>query len=307
MHRSCRRSRSPCSPSASAWSATASRAPLRASTGAHRDREQSTEPAVRVNGLRIEVAATGITTSSTTCRSRSAAARCWPSSASRDREDDRRARAARPRTARRPHRRRARARRRCGHVRSRQARTPRRARQAGLVRASGSRRRAQPGPPHRHAPDRSARGARLGWQRPATPRTHRRDDARGLAARRRGVPAPLPAPALGRPAATSQHRDGVRVPAGRRRPRRTDDRARRHDTGARTRDRPAHHIARGRRSAVRVARPVGRQQPRRPGRGDVCGTDSSSRAARPRSSLPPHIRTPGNCSPRCRGSTSRAA
>ena len=70
-----------------------------------------------------------------------------------------------------------------------------------------------------------------------------RDDARGVAAGRPGVPAPLPARALRRPAAAGQHRDGVRLQAGGGGARRADHRARRHDAGARARDGPPDHLS----------------------------------------------------------------
>ena len=81
---------------------------------------------------------------------------------------------------------------------------------------------------------------RTGARCPASERDARdaRGARRGRAAIRRRVPPPLPAPALGRPAAARRDRDGVRLPAARDRLRRADDRARRDDAGARARDHP---------------------------------------------------------------------
>ena len=91
--------------------------------------------------------------------------------------------------------------------------------------------------------------------------------------RRPRVPAPLPAPAVGRPAAARRPGDGVRLPARGDRARRADHRARRHDAGARARDGPRACRGARRRGALRQPRPRGRRQPRRPGRGDVRRAD----------------------------------
>ena len=92
---------------------------------------------------------------------------------------------------------------------------------------------------------------------------------RGAAPERRGLPAPLPAPALGRPAAARRHRDGVRLPAAGDRARRADDRARRDDAGARAAH-GARCSARPRRGgALRQPRPGGGRHPRRPRRRHV--------------------------------------
>ena len=69
-------------------------------------------------------------------------------------------------------------------------------------------------------------------------RVHRSDE-RGAAAQHARVPAPLPAPAVGRPAAARRPGDGVRLPAVGDRARRADDRPRRQHAGARARRRSA--------------------------------------------------------------------
>ena len=107
------------------------------------------------------------------------------------------------------------------------------ARPPRLLRAAGSRGVAQPGAAHRHPAARDARGARLRLgRRRAQRRASRRSCARSRCPTT-GVPAPLPAPALGRPAAAHRPRHGVRLPPAADRARRADDRPRRHDAGAR--------------------------------------------------------------------------
>ena len=100
-----------------------------------------------------------------------------------------------------------------------------------------------------------------------------RSDERGVAAQHAGVPAPVSASAVGRPATARRPGDGVRLPPVGDRARRADDRPRRQHAGAR-----AHHDSRtvprpqgGR--AVRHARPRRRRQPGRPGCGDVRRSD----------------------------------
>ena len=106
------------------------------------------------------------------------------------------------------------------------------------------------------------------------------DDGRGPAAVGQAVPAPLPAPAVRRPAAARRHRHGVRQPAQGHRPRRADHRPRRDHPGARAGHgaRP-HEVLRGR-GAVHHPRPRGGLQPRRPYRRDVRGQSRRDRYAR---------------------------
>ena len=206
---------------------------------------------VAVDGLRMRPARHRRSTSSTRSRSRSRPARCSASSASR-------ARARRPSawrcSATRAAAPRSPAGRSCvgdGDVLHALGRRERRsaARQRRLVRAAGPGRLAQPGAADRHAAARGARGARLrlGPERARATRIAEMmrevalpDDA--------GLPAPLPARALGRPAAAHRPRDGVRVPPAPDRARRADHRPRRDDAGARARRpcaswRPLHDVA----------------------------------------------------------------
>ena len=122
-----------------------------------------------------------------------------------------------------------------------------------------------------------------------------RDARRGAAPARRGVPAPLSAPALRRPAAAGRARDGVRVQAARDRPRRADDRPRRDDPGARARHGPD-AVRRARRGGgVREPRPRGRRHAGRPGRRHV---RRPHRRARPRARTLPRVRASVHASPR---------
>ena len=103
------------------------------------------------------------------------------------------------------------------------------------------------------------------------------------------VPAPLPAPALRRPAAASRIGDGLRLPAGGDRARRADDRPRRDHAGPRAGHgaRPVPPARRGR--PVRHPRPRGRRQPRRPRRRDVRRADRRGGPDRCESSPDPPI------------------
>ena len=129
--------------------------------------------------------------------------------------------------------------------------------------------------------------------------------ARGARCRRRRVPAPLPAPALRRPAAARRARDGVRLPAARDRARRADDRARRDDPGARA-ARPCASCATRTASRRSTSPTISPSSPaRRPGRGDVRRTDRRERARATRCFARRAIRTRGGCSRRSPTSSSR--
>ena len=152
------------------------------------------------------------------------------------------------------------------------------ARPRRLVRAAGPGGLAQPGPADRHAAARDARGARvrLGLRRARG--AHRRGHARGRAARRQEVPAPLPARALGRSAAAHRPGHGVRVPTAPDRARRADDRPRRDDPGARARHRARARGGAPRRGALRQPRPRRRRHARDAHGGHVRRADRRARA-----------------------------
>ena len=108
--------------------------------------------------------------------------------------------------------------------------------------------------------------------------------------------APLPAPALGRPAAARGDRDGVRLPAARSIV--CDEPTTGLDvtTQARVLETVRELLPQPRRRrAVRQPRPGGRRRARRPGRGDVRRADRRVGHARPRSSRPRATRTRGGC------------
>ena len=94
-----------------------------------------------------------------------------------------------------------------------------------------------PEPAHRQADLRGAGLPRHRRRRREPTPTGRRVPRRGGAALDRRVPAPLPPPALRRPAAARRPRDGLRVPSTRARARRADHGTRRDDAGARARHR----------------------------------------------------------------------
>ena len=119
------------------------------------------------------------------------------------------------------------------------------------------------------------------WSDERARRAHARGARGGRAAVRRRVPRPLPAPALGRPAAARRDRDGVRLPAARDRLRRADHRPRRHDAGARARDGARAVPQPSRRGALRQPRPRRGGRAGRPRRGDVRRADRRDRHARP--------------------------
>ena len=156
--------------------------------------------------------------------------------------------------------------------------------------------RAQPGAAHR-ARDRRT----CSTSTPARPRRSARSSRRSagvhLPATRR-VRAPLPAPALGRPAAAGDDRDRARLRAAARRARRADHRPRRRDAGARARgDRPAAPRA-GARDGLRLARSRRRRAGRRPDRGHVRGPDRRGGAGRQPCSPSRGIPTRAASSPR---------
>ena len=112
---------------------------------------------------------------------------------------------------------------------------------------------------------------------------------------RQGVPAPVPASALRRPAAARRHRDGLRQPPQGDRPRRTDDRPGRDHPGARARHDPRPHEAVWGRGPVRDPRPRGGREPRRPDRRDVRRQDRRDRhqgRALPGRAAPVHPQAP---------------
>ena len=113
-----------------------------------------------------------------------------------------------------------------------------------------------------------------------------------------GVPAPLPAPALGRPAAARRPRHGVRLPAAGDRARRADDRPRRDHPGPRPGHRPRARAQPTASAALYVTpRPRRRRQARRPRRRHVRRPHRRGGRRPRRSSTPPRTRTPAGCSP----------
>ena len=143
-----------------------------------------------------------------------------------------------------------------------------------------------------HEPDLSAGGGRLA--------------ASASCSSRSGCPADavagLPPPALGRPAAAGDDRDGAGLPAPADRRRRADDGARRDGAGADPR--PALRPGEGprRRAAHHQPRPVGARRRLRPGGGHVRRPGRRARLGRSRSSTPRPTRTPGRCRRPSRGS-----
>ena len=96
----------------------------------------------------------------------------------------------------------------------------------------------------------------------------------------KAVPAPVPAPALRRPAAARGHRHGVRQPAQGHRARRADHRAGRDHAGARAGDRPRPHQVLRSGGALHHPRPRRGLQPRRPHRRHVRRQGGRDRHAR---------------------------
>ena len=178
------------------------------------------------------------------------------------RQDHRRPRAARPHAPRREDRRGRGPHRRREHPRAPDQPTLRRcaARTVSYVPQDPASR-AQPRPPDR-PPARGDARSRTASARPARSGAERLSEMLDevlLPARRR-VPAPLPAPALRRPAAAGRARDGVRLPAAGDRARRADDRAstsRRRRTSSR---RCASSARPRRRRALRQPRPRRRRR-----------------------------------------------
>ena len=214
-----------------------------------------------------------------------------------EREDDDGARAARLRTLGAAHRGgRDRDRRPDGAAR-RRARGAGAAGPARLARAAGAGREPQPVAadrrrdrrrPARPPPGRAPRGGHRPGVRPGQPA----GDAR--------VPASLPAPALGGPAAAGDDRDGARLPAAAARARRADDRARRGDAGShpRARSRSCTPCTRCRWSTSRTTWPWCRRS--RTGSRSCTGGGSSRRGRPRRFCGSPATRTHAGCSPRCR-------
>ena len=278
---SCRSSRSRCSRSARAWSATASPGRPSASTGRGAASERPAGPPSSSPACASSLRGTGDRHRRRRRRSRSRRARCSAWSASR-------ARARRPSGWR------------CSATPAAAPRSPAgrccvgdatcctlsSAASAAGCAAASSRTCPRIRPPRSTRRCGSARSCcevleahSFGSGQSERARADRRDDARGGAARRPDVPAPVPARALGRPAAAHRPGDGVRVPSAGDRARRADHRPRRDDPGARARHGARAGGAARRRGALRQPR-SGRGRQRWPTRVAVmyAGPDRRARA-----------------------------
>ena len=205
-------------------------------------------------------------------------------SASREREDHRRAGAARLHAAGRRRASGGGRDRRAEHPRRRPAQHPEPARQGDLLRAAGPGRRAQPVAEDRRCdPGRAARPrVRYGV---AGVRSRRAGG--GRVGRRSGLRPPLSASALRRPAAAGDDRDGNGLRTAGRGARRADDRAGRAHPGSD----PPRAAAPARRGAdgdgVRVSRPGRGRQAGRSGAGHVRRKGARARADRRGDRAPP--------------------
>ena len=254
------------------------------------------ELAVVVEDLRIEVAGDAASTSSTRSRSGSGPARCSGSSASPARARRRsgwrcsgtraaaRAVGARAHLDRRP--------RDCSLAPDGAARALRGAIVSYVPQDPGSA--LNPRCASASSSSRCSRRTRFGDDDASrAPSASPRSLAEVAAALDRRVPAALPAPALGRPAAARRARDGVRVPAARDRARRADDRPRRDDAGARAR-RPCASCAARTASRRCTSATTSRWWRRSPTASPSCTPAGSSRSGRgARSSRARRTRTRG--------------
>ena len=159
--------------------------------------------------------------------------------------------------------------------------------------AAGSVDRAQPGAANRQTNHRGPRVPQLRRQRRGAQGPRGRGDERGRAAQHAGVPSPLPAPTVRRPATTGRAGNGVCVPARGDRARRADHRPRRqHASTCVDHDSRTVPCPQGGR-AVRHARPRSRCHPCRSGRGDVCRTNRRAGSCRGAVRQSVRIRTRG--------------